>query len=285
MKNYLVFSLFSALVFPMLAWGEITPQPGRFDPRVRMVEYNAQDVVNITTYYGVSTHIHFGEGEIIEDKSIGAGDPDAWFINVSGNKNNLFVKPKQKFADMNMTVITNKRVYQFALNVDPHPLKNLKTWRSKLLTYSLSFVYPDEEQAKALSLTQIGDVRSRLGDVKEKLADAKREGQNFDYWMAGSEDISPTAARDDGRFTYLTFSNNRDMPAIYSVNNAGKEALINTNVDGNTIAVHRVVRKLVLRKGDAVVCVVNKSFDPDGGTDNTSGTIAPDVRRVIRGAQ
>lgn len=281
MKHLLVLALF----LPVLAWGEITPLPGRFDPRVRVVEYNAQDVVNITSYYGVSTHIHFGEGEIIEDRSIGAGDPDAWFINISGNKNNLFVKPKQKFADMNMTVITNKRVYQFALIVDPHKLKNLKTWRSKVLTYSLSFVYPEEEKAKAVSLAQIGDVKKRLGVVKDKLAKAKREGQNVDYWVAGSDDISPTAARDDGRFTYLTFSNNRDMPAVYSVDHDGKEALINTNVDGNTIAVHRVVRKLVLRRGDSVVCLVNKSFDPDGGVDNTSGTIAPDVQRVIKGAQ
>lgn len=281
MKRLLVL----ALVVPMFAWAEISPQPGRFDPRVRVVEYNSQDVVNITTYYGVSTHIRFGEGEIVEDRSIAAGDPDAWFINVSGNKNNLFIKPKQKFADMNMTVITNKRIYQFALTVDPRPLKDLKTWRSTVLTYSLSFIYPDEEKAKATSLSRMADVKQRLSDIKNKLIDEKKEGLNFDYWVSGADDISPTAARDDGRFTYLTFSNNRDMPAIYTVDSDGNEALVNTNVDGNTIAVHRVVRRLVLRKGDSVVCVVNKAFDADGGTDNTSGTISPDVKRVIKGAQ
>jgi type IV secretion system protein VirB9 len=274
-----------ALIVPALAWAEISPKPGRFDPRVRVVEYNSQDVVSITTYYGVSTHIRFGEGEIVEDKSIGAGDPDAWFINISGNKNNLFVKPKQKFADMNMTVITNKRVYQFALNVDPHPLKNLKGWRSNMLTYSLSFTYLDEEKAKAASLAKMNDVRKRFGDVKVKLSNAKKGGQNFDYWVAGSDEISPTGARDDGRFTYLTFSNNRDMPAIYMADSDGNEALVNTNVDGNTITVHRVVHRLVLRKGHAVACVVNNAFDADGGTDNTSGTIAPDVTRVIKGVK
>lgn len=274
-----------ALLVPVLACAEISPQPGRFDPRVRVVEYNPQDVVRLVTYYGVSTHIHFGEGEVIEDKSIGAGDPDAWFISVSGNKNNLFVKPKQRMADMNMTVITNKRIYQFALTVDPHPLKDLKTWQSNMLTYSLSFVYPDEEKAKAASLARMDEVKRRLGDIKGKLADAKKDGLNFDYWMAGSDEISPTAARDDGRFTYLTFSNNRDMPAVYSVDSQGREALINTNVEGNTIVVHRVVRRLVLRKGDSAVCIVNKSFNPDGGTDNVTGTVAPDVTRVIKGAE
>lgn len=280
MKRLLAF----ALLIPALAWGEISPQPGRFDPRVRVVAYNAQDVVNLTTYYGVSTHIHFGEGEFIEDKSIGAGDPDAWFINVSGNKNNLFIKPKQKFADMNMTVITNKRVYQFSLRVDPRPLKDLKTWRSTVLTYSLSFTYPDEEKAKAETLARIAEVKNRLGDMKMKFAEAKQAGQNIDYWAAGSDEIKPTAARDDGRFIYLSFSNNRDMPAVYVVDREGGEALVNTNVDGNTIAIHRLVRHLILRKGNAVVCVINKSFDANGGTDNTSGTIAPDVKRMMKEA-
>lgn len=275
--------LLALLLLPLVALAEVSPAPGRFDPRVRMVEYNPQDVVSIVTYYGVSTHIHFGENEIVEDRSIGAGDPDAWFINVSGNRNNLFLKPKQKHADMNMTVITNKRVYQFALSVDPHPLNDTKTWRSNFLTYSLSFTYPDEENAKAAALATKANLTQKFSEIKTRLAEAKKEGQNFDYWVAGASDISPTAAKDDGRFTYLTFSNNRDMPAIYTVDGEGKEALVNTNVDGNTIAVHRVVRRLVLRKGELAACVVNRAFNPDGGKDNSSGTIAPDVKRIIKG--
>jgi type IV secretion system protein VirB9 len=31
--------------------------------------------------------------------------------------------------------------------------------------------------------------------------------------------------------------------------------------------------------------LVNKSFDLNGGRDNTTGTVAPDVERVIKGAQ
>jgi type IV secretion system protein VirB9 len=60
---------------------------------------------------------------------------------------------------------------------------------------------------------------------------------------------------------------------------------VNTNVEGNEIVVQRLVRQLTLRKGNAVACVVNKAFDLDGGKDNTTGTVAPDVERVIKGAQ
>ena len=82
---------------------------------------------------------------------------------------------------------------------------------------------------------------------------------------------------------YLTFGNNRDMPAVYSTDAVGNEALVGTSVEGRDVVVPRMVRKLVLRKGNAVACVVNKSFDINGGKDNTTGTIAPSVERVLKG--
>jgi type IV secretion system protein VirB9 len=267
---------------PAFAWAEMTPAQGNYDPRVRVVDYNPLNVVKISTFYGVSTHIQFGEGETIEH--IGAGDDEAWHISPRGN--HLFIKPKATKADTNITVVTNKRSYQLALVVTPRALKDSTAWKDPNLIYSLSFRYPDEDAAKQAAKSKSEAVKSRLGEVKSKLADARKDGQNFDYWAAGSPEISPTAARDDGRFIYLTFTNNRDMPAVYSVDEDGNEALINTNVvDGNTIVVHRLVRQLKLRKGNAVVCLVNKAFDLDGGTDNVTGTVSPDVERVIKGAQ
>jgi type IV secretion system protein VirB9 len=274
--------LIIALIVPAFAWAELSPQQGRYDPRVRVVDYNPLDVVKLSTFYGVSTHVQFGEGETIKDVAV--GDDQAW--NIAPRGNHLFIKPKATKADTNVTVVTDKRTYQFALVVSPRPVTDSTAWRDPNLTFSLSFRYPDEEAAKLAAKSKAEALKSRLGEVKSKLADARKEGQNFDYWVAGSQEISPTAARDDGRFIYLTFNNNRDMPAVYSVDADGNEALINTNVvDGNTIVVQRLVRQLKLRKGNAVACVVNKAFDLDGGTDNTNGTVAPRVERVIKGAQ
>ena len=120
-------------------------------------------------------------------------------------------------------------------------------------------------------------------DVQKKLALQKNnEIKNFNYWVAGSEEISPTTAYDNGRFIFLSFGNNKDMPAVYEVDNAGNESLINTNVvNGNTIVIQRLVSQLMLRKGDYVASVVNRSFDVNGGIDNTTGTVSPDVKRTI----
>lgn len=274
--------LFIALLIPTFALAELTPDKGKFDPRVRVVDYNPLNVTKLSTFYGVSTHVQFADGETIKDIAI--GDDQAW--NVKPRGNNLFIKPQATKADTNLTVVTDKRSYQFSLVVQPRPLKDSTAWADPNLIFSLSFHYPDEDAAKLAANAKKEALRVRLNEVKGKLSEAKKEGQNFDYWVAGSIEISPTSARDDGRFIYLTFSNNRDMPAVYSVDVEGNEALINTNViDGNTIVIQRLVSRLMLRKGKAVASVINKSFDLDGGTDNTTGTVAPDVERVIKGAQ
>lgn len=274
--------LLIALLVPTLALAELTPQKGDFDPRVRVVDYNPMNVVKLSTFYGVSTHVQFADGETIQDVAV--GDDQAWKVVPRGN--HLFIKPQADKADTNVTVVTNLRTYQFALVVQSRPLKDSTAWADPNLIFSLTFRYPDEEAAKAAANAKQLALKAKLGEVKNKLSDASKAGQNTDYWVAGSEEISPTGARDDGRFIYLTFTNNRDMPAIYEVDEKGNEALINTNViNGNTIVIQRLVRRLMLRKGDAVASVINKSFDLNGGIDNTTGTVAPDVERVIKGAQ
>jgi len=274
--------LLIALLVPTLALAELTPQKGEFDPRVRIVDYNPMNVVKLSTFYGVSTHVQFAEGETIQDVAV--GDDQAWKVVPRGN--HLFIKPQATNADTNVTVVTSLRTYQFALVVQPRPLKDSTAWADPNLIFSLTFRYPDDEAAKAAATAKQLALKAKLGEVKAKLSDAAKAGENIDYWVAGSESISPTAARDDGRFIYLKFTNNRDMPAVYEVDEKGNESLINTNViDGNTIVVQRLVRRLMLRKGDAVASVINKSFDLNGGTDNTTGTVAPDVERVIKGAQ
>jgi type IV secretion system protein VirB9 len=128
--------------------------------------------------------------------------------------------------------------------------------------------------------------RQAADSIRTQLSDAARTATNWDYWVSGSDEISPTSARDDGRFMYLTFSRNRDMPAVYTVDESGAEALVPTHVqDGNTIVIQRMARRLMLRKGQAVAMVVNKSWNANGGSDNSTGTIAPGVERSVKGVK
>lgn len=262
---------------PTLVQAEITPSKGEYDPRVRVVDYNPFDVVKLVTFYGVTTDVQFSEEEEIID--VAPGDDQAWKMPVSKIKNGFYIKPIADHADTNLTIRTNKRIYHFVLVVHQRPINDSTAWADKNLIFSLTFRYPEDEASKHDANAEKEALKARMESVKT----TPKASDNFDYWVAGSEEISPTSAHDDGRFIYLTFSNNRDIPAVFSVDAEDRESLINTSVtEGNTIVVQRLVNRLVLRKGNSVASVLNKSFNLNAGTDNTNGTVVQDVKRIIK---
>lgn len=275
--------LLAALLAPH-AHAERAPAPGRLDPRVRSVAYHPDQLVTVNTYFGVSTMIRFADNEAIEDKSVDAGDRKAWALKASARRNILFIRPILEHADTNLTVVTDKRVYLFLLNVLPAAVrqqKDSKAFRSNALTYALTFTYPDDERAKAAAKQAAADKLRAAATLRQRMADARSRASNADYWVAGSEAIGPTDARDDGRFLYLSFAPNQDLPAFYAADD-GHETLLNVAVDGTTVTIDRLLRHLVLRRGEQTACLVNRSFHPTAATG--SNTIAPTVQRILKDA-
>ena len=74
----------------------------------------------------------------------------------------------------------------------------------------------------------------------------------------------PTLVFDDGRFTYLRFPGNREIPAVFHVLGDGGETLVNARMEDDLLVVDRVSRRLMLRAGSAVVGLWNEAFDLDG---------------------
>ena len=107
---------------------------------------------------------------------------------------------------------------------------------------------------------------------------------NSSYSIAqgkGSEDIVPTLVFDDGRFTYLRFPNNREVPAIFHVLPDGSETVVNARMEGDLLVADRVSRRLMLRAGSAVVGVWNDAFDLDGVAPS-NGTTVSGVDRALK---
>ncbi len=107
---------------------------------------------------------------------------------------------------------------------------------------------------------------------------------NTQYSIAegtGSQDIVPTLVYDDGRFTYLRFPGNREVPAVFHVLGDGSETLVNARMEDDLLVVDRVSRRLMLRAGSAVVGLWNEAFDLDGRPPG-DGTTVPGVQRVLK---
>lgn len=278
MKKLLIACMYAMLIFSN-AHAETIPQPGAADARIRVATYNPHNVVRLNTFFGVSTHVKFSDSEEITDVAV--GDDLAWKVISRGN--NMFIKPIAREGDTNITVVTNKRIYQFVV-VILNEKEQKNAWANKNLIYSLSFHYPEDAKKETQQQLALAAEKAKREDIKTRLAVApSKAGHNMDYWVAGSNEVSPNGAYDDGRFVYLIFNNNADMPAVYETDATGKESLVNTHVtSGNTIVVHRLAEKITLRKGEFVASVWNKSYDSSGGANNLTGTVAADVERVVK---
>lgn len=256
------------LLMPVMVSAGQEPAKGPKDSRVRFVDYDPTEVVEVYAHYGYATHIQFANNE--HDIKISIGDQDAW--DIATFDNHIFLKPKAKDPNTNMTVLTSRRAYNFDLIGHKRP-KWPKT--TKDMMYQVSFNYPQDVIAANTASIE-----------KQKLSDALASEEtnketNWDYWIKGSDDISPSRVYDDNRFTYLEFAGAKDMPAIYMVGQDGSESLVNTHVKDNTIVVHKVARSLTLRKGNLVVCLQNRSYDPVG-IATPSGSADPDIKRIIK---
>ncbi len=106
------------------------------DTRIKTYIYNPNEVYLLVLHYGFQSHIEFAQGESIE--TISLGDSYAWKITPLANR--LFIRPLEKNIRTNMTIITNKRAYQFDI-----VSKELEEGEEQDLVYQIKFFYPKKK--------------------------------------------------------------------------------------------------------------------------------------------
>jgi len=240
MKRFLFVSLFVvgqlAATFPALSAPSASPIP-----RIRYVAYNKDAVTTVPTALGVSTMIQFAEDEQIE--TISAGDTKAWSIVPKKGSGIMFIKPLEADAITNVNVITNRRVYSLVLKAAAD-----SEARS---AFQVRFHYPDE------------DINVHLLGAAQKAAELpnlkslKPGTLNYDYLYKGSETIKPRVTFDNGKKTFLQFSKNADVPAIFLVGAGGRESVVNHRKEGNYIVIDKVAAQFTLRSGAETLCLYN----------------------------
>ena len=250
------------------AFAEQTPRPGLVDSRIRVVAYDPDQVIKIRGYVGYQIFFEFAEGETFVN--LAAGDNKA--LDVGYEANHLVIKPLAEKVATNITVITNRRVYQFdysATAAKPNPaLGNV--------IYSLRFIYPQDEAKKAAEQLEQERTNQQLA------GQGPQRPRNSNYWACGSSAIRPVSAYDDGVQTRLRFAAHSEFPAMYVKNDDDSESLLNFTVEGEDVVIHRVSHRFVLRRGRLVACIENRSFD-GGGERLQSETLVPGVERRTKG--
>ena len=280
--------LVAALAVPASA-----AEPQASDPRLREVQYDSRAVVTIPVKRGVVTLVVLDADEAITEVAAGLGGDcakaeAAWCVAAQPGGRNLFVKAKSTAgAPNNLAVVTDRRTHSFRFVVladnDPKaPVYRLVVKASAV--HATASARPTlRDMAPLVALPAVPPPPSPQEVIAERLQ-AKPQVMNSRYSIAegkGSEDIVPTLVFDDGRFTYIRFPGNREVPAVFHVLGDGSETLVNARMEEDLLVVDRVSRRLMLRSGSTVVGVWNEAFDLDGVPPN-GGTTVPGVQRVLK---
>jgi type IV secretion system protein VirB9 len=242
-----------------VAQAETKPAPGLLDSRIRTAAYSADEVYRLTGFLGFQTDLEFEPGESFV--GLGAGDIEG--ISFVAQDNHLFLKPKAAKIGTNLTILTSRRTYQLDYAARPK-LPDA----TEEVTYVLRFIYPvvvKQERREEELLSQVASPR------------------NIDYWFCGDPALKPVAASDDGLHTRLTFAAKAEQPAIFILSEDGSESLLNFSMDEGDVILHRVARRLILRRGTLAGCVVNQGY-VGIGQRLKSHTVSSDVERTTKGA-
>lgn len=220
-----------------------TPLPG--DTRLVQFEYDADNTYLILAKPKAVTHIEFAEDERIQ--TVAGGDTKFWELTPTQNRRHLFVKPTYEQTDTSMTVITDKRSYQFVLRSTGPGAKWYQrvTWR----------------YGETILLDLRAEEEKRVEERKEAAASEKRqqdqvlgvginpEDIKFNYKIEGDAPFRPVSVFDDGKFTWIRMpAKLQELPALFGEED--KElTLVNYVVKGDYILAQRLMDAGVLKLG------------------------------------
>ncbi|MEQ5788899.1 TrbG/VirB9 family P-type conjugative transfer protein [Erythrobacter sp. NFXS35] len=244
------------------------------DPRLRTLVFDEAAVVRIDGKVLVQTTIKFAPDEVIENVAI--GDSTAWQVQPNKAQDILFVKPLETSARTNMTVVTDRRTYLFDLVASP---KNAPL-------YVLQFRYPELEKAAEearlaaaaeaeaeVEAARLAASPAEMAAASDPYAVADPASLNFAWASAGTAELIPSRAYDDGEAVFLTWPLGTAIPAILVTNEDGDEGPVNFTVRGDTVVVDGVPPQFILRSGRDTATLTNTGPAPRSA--RSAGLSAP----------
>jgi type IV secretion system protein VirB9 len=211
MKLFLL--LFGLLAAPLAA--QLRPTPGDADPRLQTVIYDPDRVVELDVAAGYQLMVSL-TGERIE--TVAVGDTNGWSVTPSKRGDAVFIKANDDAQTTNLTVVTDARVYAFALARAFGP--------SGDLPYIVRFADPTQ-------------------DAPIDAAAALQP--QYRYRVSGIRDLRPSEiAVEPGRIA-LTWPATAPLPAVFRIEGDGVETLVNGEMIDGRFIIDGTPRALVFR--------------------------------------
>lgn len=198
--------------------GQVRPVPSGTDPMHHSVTYAEGQTVILEAAPGFQLTVEFDKGEQI--RSAAAGDGASWQVSAPERSSQFFVRPNPGAAPTNLTVVTNRHSYYFLLV----PAAQMTAGTA----LSVRFKYP-HQQASVPKLDEPA---------------AKPSGS---YRLKGAAAIRPSLIWDDGEKTFMDWPEGIEAPAIFTIDSAGNESLVNSYHRDGKFVIDAVYSRLLFR--------------------------------------
>ena len=198
------------------------------DAHVQTVYWDPDQLIRVIGAPGWQITIEFAPDERIENVAI--GDALAWQVVPNKRARHLFLKPLLKNAATNMTVLTDRRRYMFALDTGP---------RRASTPWVVRFEYPPPP----------------VELVAEIMEEPRAAVENYSYTKAGDAGLLPARVWDDGQMTFFEYAENIAIPAIFMGKPGKDEALVNSTMRGRIVVVQQLSAIFTLREGKRLATI------------------------------
>lgn len=237
-----------------IVYAEMIATPLRGESRLVEFVHDQDNSYLVLAKPKAVTHIQFAADEVIQ--SVAAGDTANWEFTPTRNRKNLFVKPRFDDQETSLTVITDKRSYQFVLR---------STGDGKKWYQRVSWIYNGE---LVLTMEGLPEAKPTSPETQAPAAPPQKaasavdvgvepEKLRFGYEISGDAPFRPRVVFDDGRFTYFKMpSNLQELPALFAVIEDKDYSLVNFEVKGDYLVAQRLLPLAVLKLGREEVRVV-----------------------------
>jgi type IV secretory pathway VirB9-like protein len=180
-----------ALGFALMSFAA-APDAAQADPRVQLLAFHENAVIPVAARPGYEATIAFADGEQVEN--IAVGSSAHWQITPNRRADRVFVKPTSaRAAPTNMTVITDRHIYLFALHVG--------LGREPL--FLLRFSYPDDPPPQPPVMPAAALTPAEPAQPANPVLDPAT--LHFGWRQRGARALLPDRVFDDGHAVYLAW--------------------------------------------------------------------------------
>lgn len=236
------------------AFAELVPTPVMGDARLVTFDFDPDNTYLILTKPRAVTHLEFPPNEQIV--TIASGDTNNWEATPTKNMRHIFVKARIENSSTTMTVITDKRSYQFIVKAtsDGQKWYQRVTWRiPQTLIVDQGVDTPVEQKTEGPEQASSG---SPVIDQGPQVDPSKL---NFSYAIDGEAAFKPTSVFDDGKFTWLRMpSGLQELPVLFALDESGEYMLINYVTKGDFLVAQRTAGRMVLKLGKQQLTISKK---------------------------